>query len=63
VPSPAIDDAPDEDSAVRHALGWARAGDVLVLPLHSRDGRAHALTLIERLRREGWQAGQPLPPG
>lgn len=58
----AIGDAPDEDRAVRVALAWARAGDVLVLPLHSRDGRGHALALFERLRREGWQAGQPLPP-
>jgi UDP-N-acetylmuramyl tripeptide synthase len=57
----ALAEAPDEDHAVRSALAWARAGDVLVLPLHSRDGRAHALALLERLRREGWQAGQPLP--
>jgi UDP-N-acetylmuramyl tripeptide synthase len=57
----AIADAVDEDSAVRTVLRWARPGDVLVLPLHSRDGRAHALALLERLRREGWRAGQPLP--
>jgi cyanophycin synthetase len=57
----AIAEAPDEDRAVRMALAWARRGDVLVLPLHSRDGRAHALDLIERLRRDGWQAGRPLP--
>jgi UDP-N-acetylmuramyl tripeptide synthase len=57
----AIGDAPDEDRAVRVALAWARAGDVLVLPLHSRDGRGNALALFERLRREGWRAGQPLP--
>ena len=56
-----IADAPDEDAAVRLALAWARAGDVLVLPLHSREGRSHALALLERLRREGWTAGQPLP--
>ena len=58
----AIGDAGDEDGAVRLALGWARAGDVLVLPLHSREGRGHALALFERLRRDGWKAGQPLPP-
>jgi cyanophycin synthetase len=57
-----IADATDEAEAVRLALAWARPGDVLVLPLHSRDGRAQALTLLERLRREGWRAGQPLPP-
>ena len=56
----AIGDAADEDGAVRLALGWARAGDVLVLPLHSREGRGQALALFERLRRDGWKAGQPL---
>jgi UDP-N-acetylmuramyl tripeptide synthase len=61
VPPGAIADAPDEDGAVAAALAWARAGDVLVLPLHSRDGRAHALALLERLRRDGWRAGQPVP--
>jgi UDP-N-acetylmuramyl tripeptide synthase len=59
-----VADAADEEQAVRMALTWARPGDVLVLPLHSRDGRAHALALLERLRREGWRAGLPLPgPG
>jgi UDP-N-acetylmuramyl tripeptide synthase len=53
--------AADEHGAVQLALAWARAGDVLVLPLHSRDGRAHTLALIERLRRDGWKAGQPVP--
>ena len=53
--------ASDEDHAVRQALAWAHPGDVLVLTLHSKDGRAHALALIERLRREGWSASQPLP--
>ena len=57
----AIGDAADEDRAVRLALGWARAGDVLVLPLHSREGRGQALALFEQLRRDGWKAGQPLP--
>jgi UDP-N-acetylmuramyl tripeptide synthase len=61
VPAAAVARAADEDGAVQLALSWARRGDVLVLPLHSRDGRAHALALIERLRREGWKAGQPVP--
>lgn len=56
-----IAEAADEDAAVRHALAWAKVGDVLVLPLHSRDGRATALGLIDRLRRESWVAGRPLP--
>jgi hypothetical protein len=36
---------------------------VVVLRLDSRDGRGHALALFERLRRDGWQAGRPLPAG
>jgi len=56
-----IADAANEDRAVRQALAWARAGDVLVLPLHSLEGRSSALALIDRLRREGWTAGRPLP--
>lgn len=58
-----VADADGEDQAVRMALAWSRPGDVLVLPLHSPDGRAQALALIELLRRKGWQAGQPLPGG
>ncbi len=54
-------DARDEDAAVRQALAWARPGDVLVLPLHSREGRSAALGLIERLRAQAWTAGAPLP--
>jgi hypothetical protein len=46
---------------VRQALAWARPGDVLVLQLLSKEGRGHALALIERLRREGWKAGLPVP--
>jgi UDP-N-acetylmuramyl tripeptide synthase len=56
-----IADAPDEISAVRQALAWARAGDVLLLAVHTREGRAAALELIERLRAQGWIAGRPLP--
>ena len=56
-----IADAGDEDRAVRQALAWARPGDVLVLQLLSKEGRGHALALIERLRRDGWKAGLPVP--
>jgi UDP-N-acetylmuramyl tripeptide synthase len=57
----ALADAPDEEAAVRLALNWARTGDVIVLPLHTREGRASGLALIDALRRSGWSAGQPLP--
>jgi cyanophycin synthetase len=45
-----------EVAAVRHALEWARPGDLLVLPIHQ--DRAEVLALIERLRRVGWRAGE-----
>jgi UDP-N-acetylmuramyl tripeptide synthase len=57
----AIADAPDEISAVRQALAWARPGDALLLAVHTREGRSAALELIERLRAQGWIAGRPLP--
>ena len=50
-----------EVDAVRAALGWARAGDVLVLPVHARVARNEVISLIERMRRNGWRAGQALP--
>ena len=50
-----------EVDAVRAALGWARAGDVLALPVHARVARNEVISLIERMRRNGWRAGQALP--
>jgi UDP-N-acetylmuramyl tripeptide synthase len=57
----AIVEVEGEDAAVRHALAWARAGDVLMLAVHTPAGRTAALILIDRLRRQAWTAGQPLP--
>ena len=53
----AIVDVDGEDAAVRHALAWARAGDVLMLAVHTPDGRTGALSLIDRLRRAGLDRG------
>jgi len=50
-----------EVDAVRAAMAWSRAGDVLVLPVHSRLARNEVVSLIERMRRSGWRAGQALP--
>ena len=61
VADPAIVDVDGEDAAVRHALAWARAGDVLMLMVHTPDGRSAALGLIDRLRRQAWKAGEALP--
>jgi UDP-N-acetylmuramyl tripeptide synthase len=61
LPERALALAADEIGAVRHALAWAHAGDVLVLPVHALAARAAAHALFDQLRARGWQARQPLP--
>lgn len=51
----------DETQASREALQWARAGDVLVLPIHEPERRDEVVALLDRLRDDGWSAGQRLP--
>ncbi len=48
-----------EVAAVRDALAWARPGDVLLLTVHQ--DRPLVMALLERLRREAWQAGDAVP--
>ena len=50
-----------ETLAVREALAWAQAGDLLVLPVHELERRDEVVALLDRLRAEGWRAGLPLP--
>ncbi len=50
-----------ELTAARHALGWARAGDVLVLPVHGLKAKAAVAGLLDWLEAAGWQAGQAVP--
>ena len=50
-----------EAEAAREALAWARAGDVLVLPVHSLDAKTQVAGLLDALRAQGWQPGQALP--
>jgi len=54
-------DCPSEIEAVRSALGVARPGDVLLLPVHGYLARGEVVSLIGRLRRDEWSAGEPLP--
>jgi UDP-N-acetylmuramyl tripeptide synthase len=61
LPDTAIREQPDELAATRTALAWARPGDVLALPLHSRTGRAEVIALLDRMRQEGWTAGKAVP--
>jgi UDP-N-acetylmuramyl tripeptide synthase len=48
-----------ELGAVRHALGWAHEGDLLLLTVHS--DRDSVLRYLQRLVAEGWTPGTPLP--
>ncbi|MEO7936393.1 MAG: Mur ligase family protein [Dokdonella sp.] len=50
-----------EIDAVRHALSWARAGDLLVLPVHGLKAKGVAGQLFNQLEAAHWQAGETLP--
>ncbi len=60
-PDPAVADevAPTEAEAVRAALAWEAAGDLLVLPLHVE--RAALVAWLGALAASGWRAGGPVP--
>ena len=51
----------NEIDAVRHALGWARESDLLVLPVHGLKAKGVAVQLFDQLDEDHWQAGQSLP--
>jgi UDP-N-acetylmuramyl tripeptide synthase len=51
----------DEAQAAREALAWARAGDLLVLPVHEPARRDEVVALLDALQAAGWKAGQALP--
>lgn len=57
-PDDAIATAPSELDAVRHALTWARPGDLLLLISHAQ--RPEVLELLRRLRGAGWRPGSGL---
>ena len=48
LPESALPMRPDEVTAVRCALDWARPGDVLVLPVHGLAARTEVLALLRR---------------
>ncbi len=50
-----------EADAAREALAWARAGDVLVLPVHSLDAKTEVAGLLDSLQHGNWTPGEPLP--
>jgi UDP-N-acetylmuramyl tripeptide synthase len=51
--------ADSELDAVRLALAEAGPGDLVLLPVHAQ--REEVLALMERLERDGWVPGAPLP--
>ncbi len=48
-----------EMAGVRHALGWARVGDLLLLPVQGE--REATLQLLRKMEASHWQAGDALP--
>jgi cyanophycin synthetase len=61
VPPAALAYEMHEIDAARRALAWARAGDVVVLPVHMAAPREALRELLLRLQSECWNAGRPLP--
>lgn len=57
-PDDTVATAPSELDAVRHALAWARPGDLLLLLSHAQ--RSEVLELLRRLREAGWRPGMDL---
>lgn len=49
-----------EEEAVLALLGWARAGDVVVLPVHGTKARDAVGARLDRLESKGWKAGDPI---
>jgi UDP-N-acetylmuramyl tripeptide synthase len=59
LPEQAVTRAGPDIAGVRKALEWAGPGDLLVLAVH-QDRRA-VLELLNRLTKDHWKAGDPLP--
>lgn len=51
----------DELEAVRQLLAWARAGDVVVLPVHGTSVKPAIGRLLDGMQLHGWMAGSPVP--
>ena len=62
VPESGITIQLDEVEAVRTILSWAKAGDILALPIHSTAGRAEVEALMQTLNETMWMVGNELPP-
>lgn len=58
-----IDTVLSEVDAVVALLAWARAGDVLVLPVHDMAAKTRVQLILDDLQAALWQPGSPLPQG
>ena len=61
VPADGITTVLDEARAARELIQWARAGDVVALPVHAPRARAQLTALLNQLEASGWRAGAPIP--
>ena len=61
VPAARIRTVLPELQAARTLLAQARAGDVLVMPMHALAARAAVTRLLDALAASGWRCGDPLP--
>ncbi len=59
MPTAHVETTLDEIVAMRRAFEWARAGDLLVCPIHVE--KAHVLGWLGRVGVADWAPGQPLP--
>ncbi len=59
LPAERLSQHADELSAVRAAMAWTRAGDVVLLATHSE--RAAVMALLDALAARQWRPGEPLP--
>lgn len=57
----AIDTVLDEAEAARSLVGWARDGDLVVLPTHGTQARERVSQWLDGLVQAGWTPGQVLP--
>ena len=60
VAAPRIQLVLPEDEAALTLVEWARAGDVLVLPVHGSTAREAVREKLDSLEAGGWKAGDPI---
>lgn len=59
VPAASVEITRDEVAAMQRAFAWARAGDLLVCPIHV--DKADVLAWLRRVGESAWTPGMPIP--